>query len=99
MFKVDGVLTTSVIFDTNGANPLAVASSRYLPGGMSRRWYKPAVLLVVVPCVPVASSVRVIFAPATLAPDGSETLPFNKLVDCAFKRAAKNANRTNNPTN
>jgi len=56
-------------------------------------------LLVVVRRNPVAVSVKVIFTPATLAPDGSETLPFSRLEDYEFTRAAKNASRTNNPMN
>jgi hypothetical protein len=43
----------------------------------------------------LAVSVKVIFAPRTLAPVESVTLPFSWLVDCAIAKAARNANTAN----
>jgi len=42
----------------------------------------------------LAGLVKIIFAPAMLAPDGSVTLPFSRLVDCAVANEVRNANPT-----
>jgi hypothetical protein len=68
----------------NFLNPCASATSTYVLGGSAVTTYRPLASASALKTVPRCWSVTRIFAPATVAPDSSETTPLTLAVnDCA----------------